>query len=281
MSSSRNLHCLYLPCAFFKLTPCCWPLEWHPRCVVSTQYGVAKEVLSLLEMADARVITFSFTALVLQLVALHIISPKSWKYWKWDLCHVENEDLSYDVWVKSQMPQSSLCKGICCTSHGPKRFSWLLQDACLDNGFWKIGQVDTDFWTGRLQPEYIGDLNQWDTTEVVDDRNTFPMFPFLCLGLFLFWKPGNMKFFTNLPTPSLVKCPSLQVLRPTNSFLTSQLCISNFTTYVACCDLGKYYSNPGSSLALGWLTTRNMLHTAWRCFLNHLCCRILFGKALE
>ena len=138
--------------------------------------------------------------------------------------------------------------------------SWLLQDACLDNGFWKIGQVDTDFWTGRLQPEYIGDLNQWDTTEVVDDRNTFPMFPFLCLGLFLFWKPGNMKFFTNLPTPSLVKCPSLQVLRPTNSFLTSQLCISNFTTYVACCDLGKYYSNPGSSLALGWLTTRNMLH---------------------
>ena len=94
---------------------------------------------------------------------------------------------------------------------------WLLRQRV---GFeTNIGQVDTNFGTGRLQPECIGDLNHWDTTEVVDDRNTFPMFPFLRLGLFIFWKPGNMKLFTNLPTPSLAKCPSLQVLRPTNSFV--------------------------------------------------------------
>lgn len=231
-------------------------------------------------MADARVITFSFAALGLQLVALHI-SPK-------ELEILEMRPLSCrkwrsPIWCLGEVSNATklLMQGICCTSHGPKRFSWLLQDACLDNGFWKIGQVDTDFWTGRLQSGCTGDLNQWGTTEVVDDRSTFPMFPFLCLGLFLFWKPGNIKFFINLPTPSLVKSASLQVLRPTKSFLTSRLCISNFTTYVACCDLGKYYGNPGSSLAFGWLTTRNILHTAWRCFLHHLCCRILFGKALE
>lgn len=94
---------------------------------------MAKEVLSLVEMADARVITFSFTALVLQLVALHI-SPK-------ELEILEMRPLSCRkwrslLWCWGEVSNATklLMQGRCCTSHGPKRFSLLLQDGCLDNG---------------------------------------------------------------------------------------------------------------------------------------------------
>ena len=149
--------------------------------------------------------------------------------------------------------------------------------------FWKIGQVDTDFLTGRLQPGCIGGLNHWDT-EVLDDRNTFPMFPFLCFGLFLFWETRNMKFFTNLPTPSCVKCPSLQVLRLTNSFWPQGFLLQVYNG--RCMQRHwKILQQPRIVYRSWVLKKRNMLHTTWRCFvytcLSMLGCRILFGKALE